>query len=358
MPFNVQSLAILAAAFSLVESSPLTLPKASIDPKFAARQSLAKREVTGIACGLYSTGNEADIGEGLGEDADTITVAPRSCNRIGCYDTSGVSICNDQDADLSFPMQEAIDNMNFLKGVCHGPASGEGYYYISGQMFITDHGGYNLNIGYCNNNDPVDKPFADYNDGYPGPNGRPEVECGGNNGVECEGTQCIDGTLVMTEQTSVECGEYLAPSYIGPGATYLYSTTRTITETWTVGGFVIIDTSDLFVVSVQAGFFSSFSNATTTGDISGISTTCGDESAEGTFTCGMHVVPSCWQMAGYCEVEGLGRTPWANVAPRLTAQDGQSVYTAGICTCQNCPGADEEGAPEEDCGLECAACKS
>lgn len=119
----------------------------------------------------------------------------------------------------------------------------------------------------------------------------------------------------MDEQTSVECGEYLAPSYIGPGATYTYTTTRNIGTTWTTGGFLSIDTSDLWPVSVQAGFFSSFAETTTTGDTSGLTSDCGN-STEGSFTCGMHVVPRCWQMSGTRETEDLGTVVSAKGSPR------------------------------------------
>ncbi|KAK5170893.1 uncharacterized protein LTR77_004037 [Saxophila tyrrhenica] len=82
---------------------------------------------------------------------------------------------------------------------------------------------------------------------------------------------------------------------------------------------------------------------------------CGDEDAEGDWTCGMHIKPQCFAMTGYCDTADLGRVPWANVVPQ-SAGDGVGVFTSEICTCQNCPGADQEGAPETECGLECKGC--
>lgn len=158
------------------------------------------------------------------------------------------------------------------------------------------------------------------------------------------------GSIVIESQDPVECSEYLGANYIGAGESHRPHTnnsqtsltiddrcnlhlhhrtlspipfslpiapltpspsqSRTITETWTVGGFLSIDTSDLAPVSVQAGFFSSFSKATTVGTNTGISQTCGDEGSTGNFTCGMHIKPQCFAMAGYCDTVETGRVPW------------------------------------------------
>lgn len=123
-----------------------------------------KRDNVGVACGLWSTGKAYDIGSGLGEDADEVTVAANSCGRIGCYDTSGVYVCNDQDVEITIPMDEAIAQVDYLNLLCRG-----GENTVSGQVFSDSYGGYNLNIGYCNNNHPLDARPSDYT--FPGPNG-------------------------------------------------------------------------------------------------------------------------------------------------------------------------------------------
>lgn len=174
-------------------------------------------------------------------------------------------------------VQEIVDHLTYLLVQCHED------YSKSGQLFTTDHGGYNVNIAFCDSNDSPDTPPSAYT--APGPNGHPEIQCGGNLEEQCDGASCNEGSIVMETQEPVTCEEWLAPTYIGAGATYTYSTTRTVGTTWSVGGFLVLDTSDLAPVSVPVGFFSSFANTTTSGDTSGITSMCGDEGAKGNWTC-------------------------------------------------------------------------
>lgn len=80
-----------------------------------------------------------------------------------------------------------------------------------------------------------------------------------------------------------------------------------------MGGFLSIDTSDLAPVSVQAGFFSSFAETTTTGSINGFSKTCGEEGGDGNFTCAAFISPKCVTMTGYCETDQTGKAPWVRM---------------------------------------------
>lgn len=106
-----------------------------------------KRDNTSVGCGLWATANWSDVGKGLGEDtSDDLTIAAQSCGRIGCYDTSGVYICNDQDVDIAIPMSEAVEQKDFLKDICLEHGQGEGYYAVSGQVFSDNYGGYNLSM--------------------------------------------------------------------------------------------------------------------------------------------------------------------------------------------------------------------
>ena len=150
MPSKIPSLALLATAFSaLAAASPLRFPDAQTtnNPRQAVRRALMKRGNTSVACGLWATANWSDVGDGLGEDStDDITVGPQSCARIGCYDTSGVYICNDQDVEITIPMEEAVAQKDFLNDLCHKSGQGEGYYAVSGQVFSDNYGGYNLSM--------------------------------------------------------------------------------------------------------------------------------------------------------------------------------------------------------------------
>lgn len=129
-----------------------------------------------------------------------------------------------------------------------------------------------------------------------------------------------------------------------------------------MGGFLSIDTSDLATVAASAGFFASFAETTTMGDTVGTAQVCGEEGATGNWTCGMDIAPKCWQMTGSCEAsfseQSLGRLPWASIAPQQEEGDDQGVYTANICVCPNCEGADEDGVPEYVCNLDCATCNT
>lgn len=141
MSFKAQSLALLATTICsvLVTASPIRKPTdnpMSTNPANVLRRAIQKRDNTGVACGLWATSNWADTGKNLGEDADEVTISAGECGRIGCYDTSGVYICNDQDVEITIPMEEAIDQVDFLKDLCHESGQGEGYYYVSGKRLL------------------------------------------------------------------------------------------------------------------------------------------------------------------------------------------------------------------------------
>ena len=83
---------------------------------------------------------------------------------------------------------------------------------------------------------------------------------------------------------------------------------QSIGTTWSVGGFLSIDTSDLAPVSVQMGFFFSFAETQTFGSSTGVSVTCGSSDAKGDFTCGLLISPACVRIrAGHLQPK-LGLT--------------------------------------------------
>lgn len=143
MHFTKTTIALLATLSpALVAASPVSTANdehTSSNPANVFQRTITKRNNVSVACGLWATVNFGDAGDGLGEDADEVPVGPRSCNRIGCYDTSGVYVCNDQDVEIVIPMSEAIDQVNYLKDTC-GAADGD---FGSGQVFSDSYGGYN-----------------------------------------------------------------------------------------------------------------------------------------------------------------------------------------------------------------------
>ena len=158
-------------------------------------------------------------------------------------------------------------------------------------------------IAYANCNDPTDTPPSSYTP--PGPNGDAPIVCGFDGVAPCRtGQGCPAGGLTVESAESIVCNEYLGPTYIGSGATYTYSTTRTIGTTWTVGGFLGFNVGDLSGPLGLFGASFSFSETTTTGDISGISADCGEVNGSnglpGNWTCGMDIAPKCIHMTGTC----------------------------------------------------------
>ena len=74
---------------------------------------------------------------------------------------------------------------------------------------------------------------------------------------------------------------------------YTFSTQRSIGTSWNVGGFLGINIGSLSSPAAFAGFSASFTQTTTTGDSSGVSTACGEYTGQngnpGNWTCGMDV---------------------------------------------------------------------
>lgn len=54
----------------------------------------------------------------------------------------------------------------------------------------------------------------------------PDIQCGKDGQDFCEGTGCIDGTIVVESQEDADCGDYLGSTYITTGSVYQYSTVR------------------------------------------------------------------------------------------------------------------------------------
>ena len=199
-------------------------------------------------------------------------------------------------------MGEIADAFNLLQSTCVGGGA------ISGQLFETNFGGYNIAIAYCNGNDPANATPTGYTP--PGVNGEPSVICAGNSDVPCVvNTNCDTSTLTVDSHETVTCGEWMAATYVGYGDTITLDATHTIGTTWTLGGFAQFDTSDLFSAALSAGIVATFAETTTNGDTEGSSGMCGDPSTSGSWTCGLDVKPQCIHMSGTCQDGVLGTVP-------------------------------------------------
>lgn len=188
MPSHRQSLAVAAAAIlAFVEASPVAIQQRSPNPQY-----LAKRSFTGVACGLFSTGAGKDIAENLriiqGQSDGTADVPGHMCSRMACTNTSGAYLCNDNDDDISVPLSEVAEYLATADTYCRPSSGVPDDDVMSGQVF-TD-GNYNVEIAYADcNHDPLSTngaaqyniaPVNTYHFKSGGPNGIPNVICGGN----------------------------------------------------------------------------------------------------------------------------------------------------------------------------------
>ncbi|KAF3766579.1 hypothetical protein M406DRAFT_330384 [Cryphonectria parasitica EP155] len=111
------------------------------------------------ADGSMSTQLVDKLGEGDLKDRQ-YTVAAHGCNRVQCWDTSGVYVCNDNDSELTVSGEQVSDvGELILSGCCMFSASGKdiGQEIMSGQQFTQ--WGWNVIVAYADCNVPItEKP--------------------------------------------------------------------------------------------------------------------------------------------------------------------------------------------------------
>ena len=74
-------------------------------------------------CGLWASTDNIDPStniDNLWAKYDKVTLPARSCGRVGCYNTSGVYICTDQDKDIFVPVYEAAQAADKISIVSSG----------------------------------------------------------------------------------------------------------------------------------------------------------------------------------------------------------------------------------------------
>ncbi|KAF3766075.1 hypothetical protein M406DRAFT_68456 [Cryphonectria parasitica EP155] len=126
-----------------------------------------------LFCGNFATGAKGTA-SGLLTDLDAgahgkisrkeFTVAAGGCQRVTCWDTTGIYVCNDESTTLTLSGNDVWYAANSVyKLCCRQDYSGLTYNPgISGQKFIrTDTHDYNVVIGYGDCKHPVDvRPSA------------------------------------------------------------------------------------------------------------------------------------------------------------------------------------------------------
>lgn len=155
----------------------------SSNPRYLGKRDLV---FEGISCGGFSAADSGDTDKNINNlfDKGGYATAPtNSCSRVACYNTrydsgcdtsrgrsndpqkltikhSGIYFCNDENGLFSVPLSDIARYAEALASdYCEelGTAQAE-----SGQAFLSDYGGYNIVVGYCNGNDPADVPPSAY----------------------------------------------------------------------------------------------------------------------------------------------------------------------------------------------------
>jgi len=97
------------------------------------------------------------------------TAAAHGCNRVGCMNTSGLYICNDNDYSLTMTGNDVTPHAdNILNYCCIHNKNGNLDLQVQsgGQQFTNVLGGnWNTIVAYANCNHPVNTPPSDYNGG-------------------------------------------------------------------------------------------------------------------------------------------------------------------------------------------------
>lgn len=174
-------------------------------------------------------------------------------------------LCNDQDVDITVDLKSVANYGSEVDSYCASIPSSDGDLdgNYSGQLFVSDDGGYNVVVAFCDNNEPTDTLPSSYS--APGPNGSPLLTCGIPGTSFCALGACDTSTIVVETAESVTCNEFLGNAYTTPGNDLTYTTTRTISYTWSVGGTFGINLGSLSGPLGTAGFEFSFAETVATG---------------------------------------------------------------------------------------------
>ncbi|KAK3377625.1 hypothetical protein B0H63DRAFT_221341 [Podospora didyma] len=128
-------------------------------------------------CGNFNTGSKRDVEKclkGMSDVPNWQCVTPaKTCRRHMCVNTTGITVCNDNDHDITLRCDTIVREMALNPAIlcC---TYGQGWKGISGQQFTNE--GWNVIISYANCNHPTDeRPSMGPPDEPWGPNG--ECKC-------------------------------------------------------------------------------------------------------------------------------------------------------------------------------------
>ncbi|KAJ0120845.1 hypothetical protein J7T55_015580 [Diaporthe amygdali] len=158
MKTTLTSTLLLAA--SLVKAAAAAPPSEDLSEDSSSNGTFSNIErryghATGrVICGKYANGDYIrlwNLAYALdNKDADTKwDIGPKACNRVTCWDTTAIYVCNDNDHQITVTGKDISITTVYIRNHCCG-ATGQSF--ISGQQFTP--WGWNTNIGYGNCRDP------------------------------------------------------------------------------------------------------------------------------------------------------------------------------------------------------------
>lgn len=128
----------------------------------AAKQSLHSDNGR-LNCGIFGSGDQQAAENMYGDlkfhglKDKVYPIAPGACNRVHCWGTTAIYVCNDSPKEVKLKGEWIAKGVKcVLENCCTKIMTGATYHHgISGQYFINGMGqNMNINIGYGNCNDP------------------------------------------------------------------------------------------------------------------------------------------------------------------------------------------------------------
>lgn len=126
--------------------------------------ALAERQEKGhgrgrAICGKYANGNYVMSKKLIWELDNKLanrdyTIGAGQCDRVHCWDTTGIYVCNDNKKPITLKGKEISISLYYIRTMCchMGPRTKTTDNALSGKQFTP--WGWNSNIGYANCNDP------------------------------------------------------------------------------------------------------------------------------------------------------------------------------------------------------------
>ncbi|KAK3326833.1 hypothetical protein B0H66DRAFT_589360 [Apodospora peruviana] len=170
----------LGSQLAVVLAGPLAIPLVGTESLVDSTSISARAEAKGLYCGIFNTADKKNVA-GLIDDLLTNTgkcVTPaKTCRRHGCWNTSAIYVCNDNNKEVLLDCANDVGGMaNLIAGQCCGSANAISGKAISGQQFSNQ--GWNVIVSYGNCNHDIDssRPAMGPPDAPWGPNGECQTQ--------------------------------------------------------------------------------------------------------------------------------------------------------------------------------------